>query len=204
MDHCVRSDVQISITKRFANKIVVMVSNKEGIKKDQKEIQVTCPFSVQQYKKNMGGVDILDRLRSLYRISAKTRKWTAKMIMHFFDFAIFPGGGGGGSVEYRKQQSALDILDCFSFRMKYEEFLSFTEQETSTDEDNELEFLILQMHSAKDMYFTCLSSQKFHTKTDAVQAVITTLLEYAVGHARCFCVCCQIGTASCFTTICDS
>lgn len=79
---------------------------------------------------------MLDRLMSFYRIKAKTRKWTVRMIMHFFDFAICAGW-----VEYRRHQTALgtpkrDILDCLSFRMKYEEFLSYTEPETSTDEDD--------------------------------------------------------------------
>ncbi|KAJ8890319.1 hypothetical protein PR048_009827, partial [Dryococelus australis] len=112
MDQCVRSDGQTSTTKWFDNKIVVMVSNKYGMspidkctrwnKKEQKEIQVTCPFS------NMCGVDMLDRLMSLYRIRAKIRKWT----------------------------DGLDIFYCLIFRMKYEEFLSSTEQETSTSEDD--------------------------------------------------------------------
>ena len=84
IDQSVRSDGQISIIKWFDNKPVVVLSSKEGSipidkcsrwrKKEGRRIEVERPFAVKEYNTNMGGVDFLDRLISLYRIKAKTKK----------------------------------------------------------------------------------------------------------------------------------
>src|SRR6218665_1150261 len=42
----------------------------------EKYISVTRPDIVNQYNANMGGMDLMDRIISYYRISARTKKWT--------------------------------------------------------------------------------------------------------------------------------
>lgn len=49
---------------------------------------VTCPKVIANYNKNMGGVDILDQSIEYYRTFIKTKKWTLKVILHFFDLSI--------------------------------------------------------------------------------------------------------------------
>ncbi|XP_046674855.1 piggyBac transposable element-derived protein 2-like [Homalodisca vitripennis] len=133
VDQSVRSDGQISVVKWFDNKPVLLISSKEGAepietcrrwcRKRRVFVEVNRPLVVLQYNSQMGGVDFLDRLISYYRISARTSKWTVRLIMHFFDFAI-----AAGWIEYRRDQRALgtpkkDMLDLMGFKREYAEFL---------------------------------------------------------------------------------
>lgn len=73
----------------------------------------------------MGGVDLLDRMIGYYRISARTRKWTIRLIFHLFDFAL-----AAAWLEYRRQQTQLktskkDRLDSFEFRQRIAEKLIY-------------------------------------------------------------------------------
>lgn len=145
IDQSVRSDGQISLVKWFDNKAVLLISSKEGVepldkcrrwcRKNRVFIEVDRPLVVKEYNINMGGVDFLDRLISYYRISARTRKWTVRLIMHFFDFAI-----AAGWIEYRRHQRSLgtpkkDVLDLMNFKEEYAEFLIHGHKVVEEDSD---------------------------------------------------------------------
>ena len=49
-------------------------------RKSKKYINVKCPKVVQEYNKNMGGVDLSDMLISLYRTHVKTKRWYLKVL----------------------------------------------------------------------------------------------------------------------------
>lgn len=71
----------------------------------------------------MGGVDLIDRLISLYRIYIKSRKWTSRMIFHAVYLAIT-----NSWIEYRTDAMKLqipkkNILDLLHFRMRIAESL---------------------------------------------------------------------------------
>lgn len=36
----------------------------------------------------MGGVNLLDRMISFYRLSSRTRKWTVRLAFHVIDFVV--------------------------------------------------------------------------------------------------------------------
>nr|XP_039250202.1 piggyBac transposable element-derived protein 3-like [Styela clava] len=71
---------------------------------------------VQVYNDNMGGVDKLDFLISLYRTKAKTKKWPVRVIFHFMDFAL-----ANSWLEYRDIERANGtprsrIMDLLEYR----------------------------------------------------------------------------------------
>lgn len=79
------------------------------------KVEITQPYIVAVYNKNMGGVDKIDFLLSLYRISIRSRKWTLKIFDHFIDLAIC-----NSWLEYRKDhegnnkgqmQKHMDLLE---------------------------------------------------------------------------------------------
>ena len=49
---------------------------------------IRIPFQVQDYNKNMGGVDQNNMLISNYNSVRKSLKWTKKVPFHFIDEAI--------------------------------------------------------------------------------------------------------------------
>lgn len=94
----VREDNAIALTKWLDNNPVVLLSTNESqeplcnvkrwSKKENTFIQVSQPKVINSYNKNMGGVDLADRMLAYCPSRARTRKWTVRCIMHFLDLAL--------------------------------------------------------------------------------------------------------------------
>ena len=67
-------------------------------------MQVPCPAIIREYNRNMGGVDLVDRMISYYRIKSRTKKWTIRTIMHLFDQAL-----ANSWLQYRQEAQQLGI-----------------------------------------------------------------------------------------------
>jgi len=81
-------------------------------------VDVPAPKTIANYNKYMGGVDILDQSMEYYRTFMKTRKWTLKVILHFFDLAICNAWR-----LYKLESAAAEIpnnkvMDLLEFRMQ--------------------------------------------------------------------------------------
>lgn len=64
----------------------------------------------------MGGVDLFNRLISLYRINVRSRKWPLRMIFHAVDMAVT-----NSWLEYKEDCRAMnipnkDVMDLLAFR----------------------------------------------------------------------------------------
>ncbi|GBM94280.1 PiggyBac transposable element-derived protein 3, partial [Araneus ventricosus] len=92
-----RKDGKACLTKWKDRKSVVLLSSAFGAKpeykckrwskEDKKKIDVNQPAVIKAYNSNMGGVDLMDRLISYYRISIRTKKWPLRVFAHFLDMA---------------------------------------------------------------------------------------------------------------------
>ncbi|CAH1962189.1 unnamed protein product, partial [Acanthoscelides obtectus] len=85
-EQIVRQDGEIVVVQWYDLKSVLLASTRLGIqpsdeckrwsKKDSKYIQVARPYIVAKYNDCMGGIDLIGRMISYYRIQARSKKWT--------------------------------------------------------------------------------------------------------------------------------
>jgi hypothetical protein len=137
-DNCVTKDGKIAVVKWFDNRAVTLASTflsdnaqdlvKRWSKKDAAFIDVARPEIVKFYNRSMGGVDKHDFLISLYRTAIKSRKWTLRIIFHYFNMAII-----NSWLEYKRDATALGIplknqMDLLDFTFDIAETLSFSKQ----------------------------------------------------------------------------
>ncbi|XP_057693808.1 piggyBac transposable element-derived protein 3-like [Corythoichthys intestinalis] len=121
-------DGNIYVTKWFDNKPVLMMSTvharepedtcQRWDKKLKRHVTISRPFVIREYNSKMGGVDLVDRMMSYYRMSVRTKKWTLRMLMHFTDLAL-----ANSWLLYRKDLTLNDtpkknIMQFLQFRME--------------------------------------------------------------------------------------
>ncbi|XP_057697421.1 piggyBac transposable element-derived protein 3-like isoform X1 [Corythoichthys intestinalis] len=121
-------DGNIYVTKWFDNKPVLMMSTvharepedtcQRWDKKLKRHVTISRPFVICEYNSKMGGVDLVDRMMSYYRMSVRTKKWTLRMLMHFTDLAL-----ANSRLLYRKDLTLNDtpkknIMQFLQFRME--------------------------------------------------------------------------------------
>ena len=127
-DSVVRTDGKLVAVKWYDNKPVVLISSVHGVspqdtskrwaKAEKKYIDVDRPNIIAQYNSKMGGVDLCDRMMSFYRMSARTRKWTIRTIMHFIDLAVVNSWFQYRGDEKAKGSARRDILQLIDFRLE--------------------------------------------------------------------------------------
>ena len=148
-----RSDGKLGLTMWKDNKPLCMASTafgKEPVdkvkrykKKEKTFIEVERPNVVAKYNINMGGVDLHDRMISHYRSGYRTRKWTIRTILHFFDVAAVQSwllykrdceAVGRNPADVKK---FLEFKHDLAMRLIYEQNMSEVHSQSSTESATE-------------------------------------------------------------------
>ena len=97
-DQRVEKESNIAIVRWFDNRSVQFISSYAGVEpvdncqrwsqKDKCHVQVNRPNIVQEYNKNMGGVDLADMLIELYRIDLRSKKWYNRIVYWCLNVAV--------------------------------------------------------------------------------------------------------------------
>uniref|UniRef100_A0A671XXE1 Si:ch211-255f4.7 n=1 Tax=Sparus aurata TaxID=8175 RepID=A0A671XXE1_SPAAU len=113
-------DGKMCVVKWFDNKPVLMMSVVHDTqpedtcqrwdKKLKRYVTVSRPNIICEYNSKMGGVDLVDRMMSYYRMSVRTKKWTLRMLMHFTDLAL-----ANSWLLYRKDLTVCELADDEDF-----------------------------------------------------------------------------------------
>jgi len=56
--------------------------------KDGSRMSISCPNPIKDYNKYMGGVDHADRLRALYNVDRKSKKWWLRIFWGLLDITF--------------------------------------------------------------------------------------------------------------------
>ncbi|XP_033966268.1 piggyBac transposable element-derived protein 3-like [Pseudochaenichthys georgianus] len=125
-------DGKLCVVKWYDNKPVLMMSVVHGTepedtcqrwdKKLKQYVTVSRPSIVREYNLKMGGVDLIDRMISYYRMSARTKKWKMRMLMHFTDLAL-----ANSWLLYRK-----DLAICAAPKKSIMQFREFRTEMATT------------------------------------------------------------------------
>lgn len=75
-------------------------------RKDRKRIEVGRPYSIQEYNKFMGGVDLMDRMIAHYPRGLKNKKWYLRVFFHFLNVSII-----NSWILYRKKCTDIPLLN---------------------------------------------------------------------------------------------
>lgn len=90
------STSRIGVFKWKDSKVVYLASNFHGnekttvqrTSKDGSRSDISCPIVVKDYNSFMGGVDHSDRLRALYNVDRKSKKWWLRIFWGLLDMAF--------------------------------------------------------------------------------------------------------------------
>ena len=126
IDFKISAEKDICVSRWLDNGVVTLASTFTGVEPiDQvrrwsesakKHIMIDRPHSIAVYNNYMGWVDKIDYLISLYRIKAKTRKWSVRMFLHFFDLAVANSWLEYRDFELEHDRPKSNIPDLLAFR----------------------------------------------------------------------------------------
>lgn len=161
-EQTVRNDGKINVVQWFDQKPIIIASTglgeqptdicKRWSKKESKYLQVPRPNIIKCYNNSMGGIDLIDRMISYYRMSARTKKWTVKTILHLIDLAV-----ANSWILYREDRKKLEdmpreILQFLAFKLEVANFFLTDNQNSNEDQENSMQALRLTTRNNLEGY----------------------------------------------------
>ena len=140
-------DNKIAFIRSFDKKPISIASSAHGkdpldaftrwLKKDKVYVEITRPAINHVYNEKMGGIDLCDRMVTLYRIGARTKKWTIQLMMHLIDLSLVNVWLLYKQDKIAQRAAVKDIMQFMDFRMDVDLcYLSAMEAENSSDESD--------------------------------------------------------------------
>ena len=136
-------DQKMCATKWLDNKPVFLLSTghaatpvdivKRWSKKDRDHVDVRRPSVIRLYNHCMGGMDLADRMASLYKMKARTYKWPIRVVMHFLVCAVSNAWMLCREAAKECGTPKKDILDFMEFRLRIGEM--FVRNSSQPEED---------------------------------------------------------------------
>lgn len=134
-DFSVSENNEIVAVRWYDNKCVNMASNFIGIdpedevrrwdRKKNEYVMVKRPAIIRMYNASMGGVDKSDFLIALYRTFIRSRKWTLRVIFHYFNLAVCNAWLEYQSDLHKNGVQKKGRMDLLHFTMSIVEGLAF-------------------------------------------------------------------------------
>lgn len=133
------------LVKWMDNKAITFASNHIGeepvglcrrwSKKEKAYKDVPRPAVVEEYNRNMGGVDMSDRMLSLYTTTQRTKKWTVRTMIFIADLAAV-----NSWLQYKEDSALLgvpkkDILGLLEFKMSLAHYLLSKDKSDAESDD---------------------------------------------------------------------
>lgn len=105
--------------------------------KDKKHVNIARPNIVCLYNKNMGGVDMADRMISYYQMKARVSKWTTRCFFHLMDMAL-----SNSWLQYTRdmrdqQKRPREVLKFLHFRVSVADALVNEALRIASDSDSD-------------------------------------------------------------------
>ncbi|KAI5722453.1 hypothetical protein M8J76_008557 [Diaphorina citri] len=172
---------KVAVLKWKDNKSVLVMSTNVGSQpatsctrwsqEQKRRIEVTQPCAIKMYNKNMGGIDLHDRLIAYYRSYIRTRKWPVRVFNHFVDLVIV-----NCWLTYRRDINARDVprnerLSLLEYRFRVAKLLAFSATSTpvtrssggiidsNTEDEDETE-RVTEKEKKKSLYL-CITNNCF-------------------------------------------
>lgn len=212
-EQTVRSDGKVNVVQWYDMKSILLASTllqiepqdtcKRWSKKDSKYLHIPRPDVVKKYNECMGGIDLIDRMISYYRMGTRTKKWTVKTIFHLFDLGI-----ANAWILYRDDKKELgdrpkNIMKFLDFKITVAEHLLVNKGTRNVTDITNIPSLVTRNTSSPRIPTTKRRLQHLPIMASELKNSVRCKNKGCKGKTKVYCESCDLflcftGTTNCF------